>query len=533
MTVEAWVHCPESRAEALQVLVAQWSLRPIMGGFETYDAGYTDGLQTRGFFGALFDGRYAYFSPQHDGQERHGKVLRYDAHGPFAAASSWAACDASHTSGLDTRGYYGALFDGRYAYFVPRTDGKNLHTRVLRLDTQGEFKDKASWSAHDVGQAISYQGGAFDGRYAYFAPGYEPGPSGKVLRYDARGEFADPASYALYDAGQTSGLNSTCYDGALFDGRHVYFAPLAQGGIALRYDARKEFADPRSWEAWDASAQGLGPCVGLVFDGRYLYYVPYAHSRVVRFDTEAAFADPEAWAMYQAGRTSGMKTVGYDGGAFDGRYVYFVPFWEGEDLARGFHARVLRCDTQREFTAPESWEAADGAPNPGGFNGGAFDGRYLYFAPWRLGTSPSGDIVSHGQVMRYDTCGTDASFILKYMDCGHNGGLCGAVPGPSFAVNVPAGVCSARASRNPGPGWHHLAGTYDGAHLRLYVDGDLAGTSLGRGAMCPGRTDIAIGHFPQGAGLFQGTIDTVRLSGVARSARELRDSHAHGRGGGA
>lgn len=524
LTVEAWGYCEESRAEALQVLVAQWPLQPLMSGFDTYDAGETDGLDTRGFFGAVFDGRYVYFAPQHDSRERHGKVLRYDTHGAFTDPGNWAAHDASKTDGMDARGYYGAVFDGCYVYFVPRTDGMRFHTRILRYDTQGAFRDEASWSAYDVGHAISYQGGAFDGRFIYFAPGseQEAGDSGKVLRYDTRGEFAAPDSYVLYDAGRTSGLDARCYDGAVFDGRHVYFAPLAEGGVALRCDVKGTFTAASTWEAFDARAEGLGTCVGAVFDGRYVYYVPYAHSRIVRFDTEGDFAEESRWQMRDAGRTSGLRTVGYDGGAFDGRYVYFIPFWEGDESSQGYHARLLRYDTQGDFADPASWQAADAAPNPGGFNGGAFDGRYLYCAPWRLGSGADGDILTHGQVLRYDTAAATAAFALKYMDCGHNGGLGAALPGPSFAVNTRTGVVSARANRNPGPGWHHLAGTYDGAEIRLYVDGVLAGRNQGKGPVNSSDADIAIGRFAEGGGKFSGVVEGARIADTVCSPVQMR-----------
>ncbi|MSR84720.1 MAG: hypothetical protein EXS58_17690, partial [Candidatus Latescibacteria bacterium] len=181
LTVEAWAESTEARAEVWQVLAAQWPLRAKMGGFATWDAGETGGLRTKGFFGAVRAGRYIYFVPQYDGEERHGKVLRYDTHGEFADAQSWAAYDAGHTSGLNTKGYYGGVYDGCYVYFVPRLDGVSHHSRVLRHDPRLSFTDPASWQAFDAGLPVAYQGAAFDGRYIYFVPGYEAGqPSAKV-----------------------------------------------------------------------------------------------------------------------------------------------------------------------------------------------------------------------------------------------------------------------------------------------------------------------------------------------------------------
>jgi hypothetical protein len=78
------------------------------------------------------------------------------------------------------------------------------------------------------------------------------------------------------------------------------------------------------------------------------------------------------------------------------------------------------------FNAFEAYDAGNTSGlNTVGYNGGAFDGRYIYFAPWR-----DSEELRHGRVLRYDTTGHNGSFILKYTDYGHNGGLCGALPGP-------------------------------------------------------------------------------------------------------
>ena len=548
ITVEAWVYTDESRSEALQALVSKWSLRSTMDAFETYDAGDTDGLNTRGFFGAVFDGRYVYFSPQYNGEERHGNVLRYDTHRDFHDSGSWSGYAAGNTSGLKAKGYYGAVFDGRYVYFVPRFDGEHHHSKLLRYDTRGDFKSAGSWCAFDAGDPVSHQSGAFDGRYIYFSPGYDEGqappldkstvfvaprgPSGKVLRYDTQGDLTDPGSYVTYDAANTSGLNSKCYDGAVFDGRYVYFAPLDSIGIVLRHDTRGDFTDPESWRAWDAgrtSGLDMGQCVGAIFDGRYVYFVPYANSVVVRYDIQAEFEDVGSWSAYDAARTSNLNTKGYDGAAFDGRYVYFIPFWEGDDQYGGFHARLLRYDTQKDFGDPAAWEASDGGctspPNPGGFNGGAFDGRYIYFSPWREDGEEG--IIPHGKVLRYDTLDPDASFILKYMDCGHNGGLCAALPGPSFSVNTAEGLRSVWANRNPGPGWHHLAGVYDGERLTLFIDGVPVNRSECTGSIRTGPQDVVLGRIPDGAGQFDGLISEVRISSIARSEDWVRTTHCN------
>jgi len=529
LTVEAWVEADGYRSESMHSLVSQWSREERMERFDAYDAGQTDGMTTRGFFGAVFDGRYVYFAPQHDGATRHGKVLRLDTHGAFHSPDSWHGYDAGNTGGLSTKGYYGAVHDGRYVYFIPRMGTDGAHNRFLRLDTHGEFNAPESWSAHDVGGKVSYQSAAFDGRYIYLVPGYDGTPSdptsGRVLRYDTWSGFADPASYVIYDASRTDGLETRCYDGAVFDGRHVYFAPLDNVGMMLRYDTDGGFTDSRSWSAFDAreiTGLRMGQCVGATFDGRYVYYVPYANSIPVRCDTHGEFRDKHSWQAYNAERTSGLLAKGYDGAVFDGRYVYFIPFWQGRGTREGFHGVFLRYDTRGDFMSDLAWQAADASATSGmktvGYNAGAFDGRFLYCAPWREGTDSEGRILSHGRVLRYDTTGTRATFSLRSMEFGHNGGLNAALPGPAFLVNTEHGAISVRADGPLRPGRHHLAGIYDGSRIMLTIDGRPAAIRRASGRIQNCDEPIELGKPEAGKRIFGARVLSTARSATWRAA---------------
>ena len=548
LTVEAWVDAKESRAEGVQALVSKWDLGDAFGAFDAYDAGDTDGLDSKGFLGAVYDGRYVYFSPQanatvwENGSRRHGVILRYDTQGDFRSAASWQAYDAGETDGLCTRGYYGAVFDGQHVYFVPRFDGTDYHSRVLRYDTRKPFKEPGSWSAHDAGLPVSHQGAAFDGRHIYFCPGHRPvtstsmrgnvpyntatseGGSGEVLRYDTQADFKDPAAWCVYDAAGTSGL-PTCYlDGAVFDGTYVYLVPLYHRAV-LRHDTRKAFADKDSWRAFDAGPLGMDMCVGAVYDGRHVYFVPYSNGVVVRYDTAATFTNAQSWSAADATGLEGLGVRGWDGGAFDGRYVYFIPFLtdngetEGPD---GFHGVLLRYDTTGSFADQGSWSWCDAGRTGGldarGYNGGAFDGRYLYCAPWQAGDGEGANIKGHGRVLRYDTLGTNGSFSLQYAGCGHNGGLGAALPGPTFLVNTRRGAVSVSANRMPPAGRHCLVGTYDGRTVRLFIDGELSGSRTADGAVQDCDAALAVGCLTGGCARFRGVVLDANVSDGAQSA---------------
>jgi len=542
ITVEAWIETTDSRAEVWQELVSQWTPLTSFDTFESYDAGNTSGLDSAGFFGAVFDGQFIYFVPQHNRTHRHGNVLRYNTHGGFQDAASWQAFDGGNTRGLKTEGYYGAVFDGRFVYFVPRLNDHGFHTNVLRYDTQGAFDATESWEAYNAQFERSYQSAGFDGRYIYFCPGHAVVPKAQIeaepqhnsprvtglnsdfyqttqsliLRYDTQSSFTDDASWTTYDAANTSGLDTADYDGAVFDGRYMYFMPLSTGAL-LRYDTTADFHGSESWTAYDLNPLGLKLSVGGVFDGRFLYVVPYGETEfAIRYDTHRKFLDAESWSAYRLADTPGLTTRGFDGGMFDGRYIYFVPFFSGSE----FHGVTLRYDTQGGFLQPTSWQAVDSSQTGGlttiGFNAGAFDGRYAYFAPWRDGSDMLQGVIGNGRVLRYDTLGESGTFSLRFCDYGHNGGLCAAVPGMRFLVNTSEGVRSVAANKVPQAGRHYIAATYDGSALKLYIDGVLVGEQAGSGQIVGSDLELSLGRMLNGGGEFRGKVERVRVSGVAR-----------------
>jgi glycosidase/PKD repeat protein len=71
--------------------------------------------------------------------------------------------------------------------------------------------------------------------------------------------------------------------------------------------------------------------------------------------------------------------------------------------------------------------------------------------------------------------------------------------------------------------WHHLAGTYDGSLISLYIDGQLAVQQSASGLLPISADALAIGGRPSGNLLYQfnGLIDEARIYGRALSASEI------------
>jgi hypothetical protein len=198
-----------------------------------------------------------------------------------------------------------------------------------------------------------------------------------------------------------------------------------------------DFASPANWEAYDASATDALTTKGYsggIFDGRFVYFVPNynglsSHACVLRYDTQLAFTNSEAWAAHDANGTDGYDIRGFIGGTYDGRYVYFAPFIGGTPEC------ILRYDTRGDFKTSASWRVYDARPHSlstlTGYMGAVYANQYVYF----IGHAHNG-----GMVLRYDTRGdfVDPGNWLYYDD-----GLSGA-------------------------GFHHYEGaTFDGRYLYL------------------------------------------------------------------
>ena len=183
----------------------------------------------------------------------------------------------------------------------------------------------ACWQAFDIGGATSLQtgifGGAFDGRYVYYA-----NTQGTQVRVDTTVGFGASGSIATYNAG-LGGPSLMRTPG--FDGRYLYF-PHLYGTTISRYDSLD--GGFRSGSAWttvvapgpagvDAAAVAAG-YLGAIFDGRYMYFALQDSSGLVaRYDTTADLDGSASWASFATSALS-ATSGSLRGGTFDGRYVY-------------------------------------------------------------------------------------------------------------------------------------------------------------------------------------------------------------------
>jgi hypothetical protein len=273
--------------------------------WSSFDVAGVDARAT-GFWGGTFDGRYLYLTPYGQDSAPQGVAARLDTWASFTAPTSWSVFDTA-TLGDRVKGYIGATFDGRYVYLAPYGYAYGQYgSMVTRYDTHGGFADPGSWSTFDTttanSSAVGFFGANFDGRYAYFVPYDGNGSWGHQLaRYDTTSNFGDAASWSTFDTTKL-GIGPM---GTAFDGRYLWLVPNATpadapsggSGLVARLDTQADMQDLHSWSTFDTSTldQRAKNFIGGAFDGEYVYLVPCGHSLAVRFHARTPSSMPSAY----------------------------------------------------------------------------------------------------------------------------------------------------------------------------------------------------------------------------------------------
>ena len=227
-------------------------------------------------------------------------------------SGSWSAYDAGSTSGLNTKGFNGGVFDGRYVYFVPNINSSGYDGIVLRFDTTGkrfhEFDELVGlrrWQHQRLGyyrlrrRRVRWTLCLFRAEFQRLRLQRHRVSVRHDRQFHDRGELV-----GCYDRkAALSGLNTKGFSGSVFDGRYVYFVPNANNisgyiGFVLRFDTTGNFTSASSWSAICGNTDGRIPpaTVARFPDGRYFYFAPEYNSAgpnsvvMLRFDAKLPLA---------------------------------------------------------------------------------------------------------------------------------------------------------------------------------------------------------------------------------------------------
>jgi len=336
------------------------------------------------YAGGAFDGRYVYLTPSLG-----SRFVRFDTTQPTANMAAWELYDL----GSSDRLWQSCAFDGRYVVSAPyATQSGGLDNDLLvRFDTSGSFMGDggAAWSTYDLPYA-SFSGIGRAAKHLYMTP----------FTLHPLAEFGNESPEAGADYPDVIG-NQTANGGVFVNGWY-YFAPYyvpgqtpVGSGLVVRVHEGFSGDGGIESESFDysknnSSARGFN---GAVTDGTYVYFVPYwnydfsgYHGTVLRFDTRKALSDLSAWTTFDIpSNLANAAALGFAGGAFDGRYIYFVPNVRSVSPFT-LNSTLVRFDTTRDYLQASSWETYDltkVTKNGGGYLGAVFDGEFLYLVPNR------------------------------------------------------------------------------------------------------------------------------------------------------
>jgi hypothetical protein len=175
-----------STSAGLYLVPANFSLTRVDNGTIGPESFTTGGLVRGNFLGGTTDGKSVFVVPADAPTAPMFPVGRSPVDEELPTSFSLEGLAQCSVTGC----FAGAVFDGRYVYYVPAKA-----PRFVRHDTEDPhgFADPSSWSVRDSGAAAAdFFGGAFDGRYVYFVPA----GAGKVVRFHAREPSAMPPSYS-------------------------------------------------------------------------------------------------------------------------------------------------------------------------------------------------------------------------------------------------------------------------------------------------------------------------------------------------
>ncbi|MBX3230904.1 MAG: hypothetical protein KIT84_36205 [Labilithrix sp.] len=332
-----------------------------------------------------FDGRFVYFlrAADFDGPDAGltgSRILRYDTTAAtFDEPSAWLAFDPETAIGGTAGPHLAAIMDGPWLVVAGYQDGV-----FLRYDTRLNPNDFSFGSSWQTFNATTLNAGAVNYNTAL------PLNGGGTVYTNSTALVPLTHKDESFDAGWTVGTP----DAAAFEcaataegaciGTQTYLGPSASAATAClaRWDQTKPIGAETSWEAFDVAALGeeFAYVHGTIATAQHLYFTQYntkdASAPVKLLRRPHTGALDAGWES-QPTNVKNPLTRGFIGGAYDGRFLYLAPYPVGTQ-----NTIFTRFDTQGGLADPASWDIVVGAalaiPSTR-YWGAVFDGQYVYY----------------------------------------------------------------------------------------------------------------------------------------------------------
>lgn len=121
--------------------------------------------------------------------------------------------------------------------------------------------------------------------------------------------------------------------------------------------------------------------------------------------------------------------------------------------------------------------------------------------------------------IKYLTPGAGLQVILTAFS-GGSGGPALVQYGNKLGLSVSVPSTNTASSSDVDGNWHHLATTYDGADIKVYVDGVFSTTVNHPGSMGDGVRDMVVGFFSPN--YWKGYIDELRIYNTVMTANDIQ-----------
>jgi hypothetical protein len=252
-----------------------------------------------------------------------------------------------------------------------------------------------------------------------------------------------------------------------------------------------------------------------------------AATRVATLTTTAVFATTETCAAIVKGGAAGVRDLAGNtmGGDATWSFTTSTPAGSGLVAAYGFEegAGIVAADS--------SGYANHGAISGATWNSAGRFGKGLKFDginDWVTVADAASLDLTNGMTLEawvYPTAAVDGTVIAKHS----TGGLVYALysydnaPVPVAYVDATSYWAAAGAAQLPLNAWSHLAATYDGTTLRLFVNGTLVSSRAIGNPILTSTGALRIGGNSLWGEYFQGRIDEVRVYNRALIASEIAD----------
>ena len=211
----------------------------------------------------------------------------------------------------------------------------------------------------------------------------------------------------------------------------------ADSGVTTYNDV----ASSSFWKAFDIKPGSNGIAAGYqggAFDGKYIYLANNANGMgytgvIARHDTTMSLS---VWDFFNAA-TADATLGGMYGATFAGTKVYFT---STTNPGGGVGVAVGVYDTAKAFNQNASWQAFSVTtlnPGTGGLCGSAFDGKYLYVTPlWYGQNQPNGTVARYDTTQPFNMGWTSFNVAIAQIDANARG-FCGAVYAAPYIYFAP------------------------------------------------------------------------------------------------